>query len=277
VLASGSIDISSDPAGAEVTVNGVDRGKTPLKVTEVPRGRAMVKFRLAGFAEEVRELAVNSGDELTLPVALKALPGTLHLVSVPEGARFYVNDKAVGKGPVAIPDLVPGDYLVRAELEGFGTSSRTVTLKNGESASEEFKLSNVMGRIELKSNPVGVQVLLDGRPVGVTKAADPKAETSDVFTIENVLEGEHTVTLRKDGYVEVVRHPKVKSEKTAQATIHLRRIFKPDTEIVTSRGNYRGVLVSMTPEYVILEVSLGITQSFARDEIRKMTSITSEP
>ena len=105
VLASGTIDISSEPAGAEVTVNGIVKGVTPLRVEEVPRGRATVKFRLDGFAEEVRELAINAGDIQALPIVLKGLPGTLQLASVPDGARFYVNNEAKGKGPLSLTGL----------------------------------------------------------------------------------------------------------------------------------------------------------------------------
>ena len=271
VLASGRLQLMSEPSGARVQVNGVPRGVTPVTVSEVPKGRAVVKFQMDGFVEEVRELAINAGDEQTLPVVLKALPGTLHLSSVPEGARFYVNDEPKGKGPLALPGLKPGEYEIRAELEGYGTRTKTVTLANGASASEEFKLSNTMGRIELRTSPPGAAVILDGRAIGMTKAKDPSAEKSDVFTIENVLEGEHVITVRAEGYSEVVRHPKVKSGKTAKATITMKRIFLPDVEIVTARDTYRGVFVSRTAEYVTIEVSLGITRSFAVGEIRKLT------
>jgi hypothetical protein len=44
-------------------------------------------------------------------------------------------------------------------------------------------------------------------------------------------------------------------------------------EIVTARGAYQGVLVNVTPEYVVVEVSLGITRSFPRSEIRKMNTL----
>ena len=276
VLSSGTIEISSEPAGAEVTVNGIPRGVTPVRVTEVPKGHALVKFRLEGFADEVRELSINAGDVQTLPVVLKGLPGTLHLVSVPEGARFYVNGEARGKGPLSITGLKPGEYGVRAELEGYGTVNKTVTLGNGESAREEFRLSNVMGRLEIRTSPVGAQILLDGRPVGVTKSSDPEADVSDVFPIENVYEGEHTLVVRKDGYTEVTRHPKVENSKTKSASIRMKRIFIPDVEIVTARGNYRGVLVSNSPDAVVVEVSLGITRSFPRDEIRKINFLKSE-
>ena len=277
VLASGTIDILSEPVGAEVTVNGIVRGKTPVKVTEVPRGRATVKFRMDGFADETRELAINAGDVQTLSVGLTGLPGTLHLVSVPDGARFYVNDEARGKGPLAIPGLKPGDYTVRAELDGYGTLTKTVTLENGQSAREEFRLSNVMGRLEIRTDPVGAQLVFDGRPVGITKSDNPQAEVSDVFPIENILEGEHTLVIRKEGYAETTRHPKILSSKTTQHNVRLKRIFLPDVEIVTARGTYPGILVSSSPESVVVEVSLGITRSFPKEEIRKINYLKPTP
>lgn len=277
VLASGTIDISSEPAGAEVTVNGIVKGQTPLRVTEVPRGRATVKFRLDGFAEEVRELAINAGDVQMLPIVLKGLPGTLQLTSVPEGARFYVNNEAKGRGPLSIPGLKPGEYTVRAELEGYGTMMKTVRIDNGQSASEEFRMSNVMGRIEVRSSPVGAQVFLDGKLCGVTKSKDPSAEFSDILPIENVMEGEHTLVLKMEGFADKTSHPKVKSEQTAKYhNQRLRRIFTPDVEIVTARGNYQGVLICKSGDWVEIETKPGITQSFARDEIRDIKFIKAE-
>ena len=272
VAASGTVNVLSDPSGAEVTINGIVRGTTPILVKEVPRGRAVVKFRLDGFEDEVRELAINAGDAQTLSVSMKGLPGTLRLTSVPEGARFYVNEEARGRGPLAIPGLKPGEYVVRAEMEGYGTMSKTIKIENGESAVEEFRLSNVMGRLEVCTSPVGAQVWLDGRLVGMTKSKNPDAEFSDILAVENVLEGEHTLVVKKDGYSDVTRHPKIKNSQTSKHhRVRLARIFTPDIELVTARGTYTGVLVSNTPDAVIIEVKPGITQSFARGEIRKVT------
>ena len=277
VMASGSIAISSEPSGAEVTVNGIVKGVTPLRVDGVPRGRATVKFHLDGFADETRELAINAGDVQTLPIALKGLPGTLHLASVPEGARFYLNDEARGKGPISIPGLKPGTYAVRAELEGYATLSKSIVLGNGESAHEEFRLSNVMGRLEVRTSPAGVQVVLDGHALGVTKSADPEAEFSDIFPVENVMEGEHTLVLKKEGYADLTRHPNVQSGKTAKYhRQRLSRIFSPDVEIVTVRGVYRGVLITRTADSVTIEVKPGILQSFMSGEIRKVSFLSDE-
>ena len=271
VLASGTVNVLSDPAGAEVTLNGIVRGKTPVLVRDVPRGRAVVKFRLDGFDEEVRELAINAGDVQTLSVPLKGQPGTLRLSSVPEGARFYLNDEPRGRGPLAIPGLNPGEYVVRAEMEGYGTMTKSVTIENGVSASEEFRLSNVMGRLEVCTSPVGAQVWVDGRLVGMTKSKDAYAEFSDILAIENLMEGEHTLVVKKDGYADLTRHPKIRNSQTSKHhRVRLARIFTPDIEIVTARGRYTGVLVANTPDSMVIEVKMGITQSFARDEIRKV-------
>ena len=277
ILASGTIDISSEPSGAEVTVNGIVKGVTPLRVTEVPRGRATVKFRLDGFAEEIRELAINAGDVQTLPIILRGLPGTLQLTSVPDGARFYVNNEAKGKGPLSLTGLNPGEYVVRAELEGYGTMTRTVTLANGQSSSEEFQMSNVMGRIEVRSNPVGAQVFLDGKLCGTTKSKDPDAEFSDIFPIENVLEGEHTLVLKMDGYADATRHPNVRNSTTSkQHKVTLRRIFTPDIEIVTARGSYTGVFQKKTSMSVTIEVKPGVAREFSQDEIRNIKWLSKE-
>jgi len=271
VLSSGAIDIRTEPSGAEVSVNGIVRGASPLKVTEIPKGRATVKFHLDGFEDETRELSISAGDQQTLAIALKGLPGTLHLVSDPEGARFYVSEEARGKGPLTITGLHPGEYEVRAEKEGFGTLTKTIRIGNGAAVREEFKLSNVMGRLELRSSPPGAQVLLDGHIVGKTSSKDPTAEFSDIFAIENVMEGEHTVTLRMDGYADYVRHPKVQNQKTAKHhKMRLQRIFKPDIELVTSRGTYTGVFKANRAGTIEVEVKPGITSTFQQDEIRNI-------
>ncbi len=273
VLDSGIIEVVTDPVGAGVMVNGIIRGNAPVVVSDVPKGRATVKLHMEGFKDEVRELAVNAGDRQTLSVVMEGLPGTLSLSSVPDGARFYINGEFRGKSPLVIAGMKPGDYQVKAELEGFATELRAVTIGNGSTPREEFRLSNQMGRLEVKTSPVGARVLLDGRSVGVTKSADPNAELSDALAIENVLEGEHVLTVRADGYSEAVRHPKVQSTKTLGQTIRLARIFIPDVEILTDQGPRQGVLIRNTADMITIEVKPGIEQSFPHSSVRKIEFI----
>lgn len=270
VLDSGVVNCVTDPAGAEVMVNGIVRGTTPLLVRNIPKGTAVIKFRLAGYKEETREIRMNAGDQQTLSVPLAGLPGTLHLISIPADASFYVNGEARGRGPLSIPALAPGDYSVRCEKEGYATMTRVVTIRNGVAAREEFRLSNVMGRIELKTSPAGAEILLDGHSVGRTRAVGAE-ETSAVLPVENVMEGEHTIIARKDGYKEVTGTVRVEAKATAQPrTIVLKRAFVPNIEVTTVNETIRGVFKSQSESTIVIETKPGLEYPIPRQFIRKV-------
>lgn len=275
LLDSGVLFVSTDPAGAEVTVNGIMRGKAPIKVTDIPRGRSTVTLLIPGYEPEVREVVLNAGDNENLFVSMRPKPGTLWLSSVPEGARFYVNGEVKGRGPLALNSLTPGNYVVRAELEGHGTLEKKITIGYGQTINEEFRLEHIIGRLEVKSCPIGAQVLVDGHVVGVTKSDNPDAEYSDVLAIEGLTSGEHVVTFRKDGFAEVVKHPIIEPSKTVQLSSgRMKRFFKPNVEIVTSSGTYRGVLVENSPDMIVIEVQMGIARSFPKVDVQHLNFLT---
>ncbi len=270
VLDSGVIKINTEPKGAEVTINGVVRGKSPLVVRDIPKGRSTVKVRLAGYKDIAEGISVNAGDEQTLNFTLVGLPGTLALSSVPRGARFYLNGEPKGQGPLVLAGLAPGEYEVRAELDGFDPETRKIALDGGGAKSEEFILANNQGRLEVRTSPAGASIIFDGINLGTTVTHDEMSEFSDAFHINNVKNGEHTLVVRKEGYAESVRHPRIKTGKASKANVRLRRAFVPNVEITTPNGKVRGILVRSSPEYVEIEVSLGVIRPFPKSDIRKI-------
>lgn len=274
ILDSGIISVTSQPAGASVTVNGIARGVTPLTISDIPKGRAVMEISLQGYKPLTRELSLNAGDNQNIDIVLEGMPGSLLLTSIPEGARFYVNDQPHGKGPVTLQQLAPGKYSVRAEMDGRGSVTREVTIALGQAASEEFRLESVLGRLEVRTVPAGAQVFLDGRAVGTTKIEGvSEMEQSAILAIENVEAGEHVLTVKKDGYADVVKHPVVENLRTKSATVKMHRVFKPNVRLVTATGVYTGVFVENTPSAVTIEVSMGITRSFPREDIKKIDFI----
>jgi len=273
VLNSGALAITSDPAGAEVTLNGIPRGTTPATVDGIPKGRMSITLKMDGYKTETRELSVNAGDSQSLFVQMEELPGALRLTSVPEGARFYIDGTAEGKSPVFAAKVKPGKHQVRAELEGFGTVERTVVVKRGETVAEEFRLENVLGGIEVRTSPPGAAVYIDGRLYGTTKSSDPNAKTSDVLLIQGIEAGEHTVIARLDKHAEERRKTVVENKKTTTLKIPMRRVLKPDVRIVTPTETIEGELVSSDASIVVVEYPLGIRKPISRDKIRTMELI----
>lgn len=270
VLNSGAVEVECEPAGAEVSVNGIVRGVAPLTVVEIPKGTATVTVRKDGYETVTRELKVAAGDVQKLSLRLVGRPGELRLSSVPEGARFYVDGEARGKGPLTVASVKPGRHRVRAELDGYDTAERVVEVANGAKVSEEFRLENNLGRLEIRTSPPGVQVTVDGHVRGTTRSDDPNAKVSDVLTVKDLKAGECTVILKRDGYGEVVKRPKIEATKATALDVRMKRYFKPDIELVTCNGVQRGVLVKNTVDGIEIETSPGIIKTVPRSEVRKI-------
>ena len=273
-LDSGTVDCKTDPPGATVLVNGIERGTTPVVLSHIPKGVAAITVKLAGYREETRELRLTPGERQTLALALKALPARLNVVSSPEQARVFLDDDYQGKTPVTLTSVVPGTHKLRVELPGHAPVTRTVTIANGAEETEEFKMASVLGRLEISTKPAGAKIVLDGKAVGSTKPQGGDAPRSQILTIENVPAGEHAVLVHLNGYQDVSRKITVKANGTEQAFFTLARIFTPDTEIETIRGVYRGVFVKKDFFGAItLEMSPGVEQTFKAEDIRKMKTL----
>ncbi|MGN0848004.1 MAG: PEGA domain-containing protein [Kiritimatiellia bacterium] len=273
-LDSGVVDCTTEPAGATVLVNGVERGVTPVKLANVPKGVATVAFRLAGYQDETRELRLAPGDSQTLAVRLKGLPAKLTVVSSPEQAKVFVDDDYQGKTPATIVSLKAGSHKVRIELAGHAPVTRDVSLGNGEAKTEEFRLESVLGRLEIVTVPAGAKVSVDGRAVGTTRSQGGDAVRSHILALEGVAAGEHAVQVHLDGYQDTSRTVVVKAKDTGRLFVKLSRIFVADTEVETIRGVHRGVLIDKDfLGNVTLEVSPGVQQTFRKEDIRKITSI----
>ena len=73
VLDSGLLSCTTDPAGATVLVNGIERGVTPVEVM-VPRGGAVLTFRLDGYQEVEQSVGMSAGERRTLALKLDGRP-----------------------------------------------------------------------------------------------------------------------------------------------------------------------------------------------------------
>ena len=273
---SGALECITEPAGAEVVVNGIARGVTPVTVENVAKGDATVSFRMKGYRSETRQVVVSpDGRKQTVSVKLVGLPATLRVVSSPEGARVFVDGNYQGKTPTSAPQLVAGEHKIKVELDGHATQERSVWVENGGDTTETFQMESVLGRLEIVTVPAGAKITVDGKAVGTTRTV-PGASKSAVLALEKVSAGERSIVASAIGCQDVARKVKVPPKCTASVTIVLKRLFVPDTEIETIQGTTRrGVLIGDGKEVdgVHLEVSPGVEQVFPHDTIRKLRQL----
>ena len=130
--ASASIAVASVPPGAEISVDGRARGRTPHRVTGLTSGSHRVVVEKPGYApyERTVDLARKSHHELAL--TLSPSSAVLSIISDPPGAQVHLNGEGRGRTPVRIDDLAAGAHDVSVEIPGHVPYHKRMSLKPGE-------------------------------------------------------------------------------------------------------------------------------------------------
>ena len=266
----GTLKLTSSPAGARILVNGLQRGVTAAAPVTLDRLDAEVKLELLldGYQPVTQTIRIAAGMVETLDIQLQPEPATLIVASVPNAARIYLNDAFQGEAPVEIKNLPPGTYRVRAEKTGHDPDARNVELGNAQRRNIEFRLASNQGRLEITTEPAGVAVFIDGRRVAETKEPPDKANVISMpCAIEDVQTGARELRLVKQGFGELRETITVKRGETFTKHFTLKRLFIPDYEIKIATGVRRGVFIRKTAEGTTIETAPGIIYTALKADI----------
>ena len=120
----GTLDVSSTPSGANIYLNSVLMGQTPLSLTNVSEGNHTLNLTKEGYNDYVAIVGVTVNQTTTVNATLTALPlpittGTLAVSSVPSGANIYLNNALKGQSPLTILNLSAGNYTLNLTKSGY--------------------------------------------------------------------------------------------------------------------------------------------------------------
>lgn len=165
----GSISVTSDPAGANVYLDNVYRGFTPLTLDAVPNGNHRIVLRLDRYAESSRTLHV-SGESQSVHVPLSTVSttppatasslqptdtgqpapaitvpaggtGSLSITTIPPGAVVHIDGEIKGVTPATIPGLAPGKHAITLVRGGYSPLNTTILIDAGKTTEFSTGLS----------------------------------------------------------------------------------------------------------------------------------------
>jgi len=219
--------ISSVPAGATVEIEGASRqvGETPFTVGSLRPGTYKLRMRKRGYAAEVRSVEVSGGKRATVEVELTATQGFLTATSTPQGASIWMEGKDTGKVTPAEFMLDPAQHSIVLHKDDYLDESTEVTITAGQTASYSPSLraagrtdniksvggfsrifggrpTHGMAQIEIKTEPKGAQILINGKSL--------EKSTPAVIQVEA---GNYDIMLQKDGYQSVLKSVTVGCEE----------------------------------------------------------------
>ncbi len=112
--------LSSDPAGAAVTLDGELRGRTPL-ATEVASGvRHEINISLSGYSPWQRETNGNPGQTLPIHAQLQAETVRLTVEGEPQAAHVFIDGRDEGAAPRVL-QLSAAAHQVEVSKPGWAT------------------------------------------------------------------------------------------------------------------------------------------------------------
>jgi formylglycine-generating enzyme required for sulfatase activity len=135
----GRLVVASRPAGADVSIGGRYRGRTPLTVSVPPGMPQDVLLTLAGHAPATQTVAVESRAERRLSVELRAILGEVRVKGEPADAILFVDGASRGPANQTL-SLPAAPHVIEVRKGGLEPYRVTVTPQEGRTQVVEFAL-----------------------------------------------------------------------------------------------------------------------------------------
>jgi PEGA domain len=165
---------------------GADSQNAPKSGSKLPLAvAAVIAILAAGGFVAFKFMGSGAAVANEKPVAMPASKGTLSIEATPKTATVYIDDAPSGTTPLKI-DLPAGNHTIR--LDGGEGLTRTfpVTITAGKEVSHLVELARDVqtGSLEVRTDPAGARVSIDGRGVGTSP-----------LTLNDLQPGDHAVVV----------------------------------------------------------------------------------
>ncbi|MFH1072900.1 MAG: PEGA domain-containing protein [Nanoarchaeota archaeon] len=191
------LNITTDPAGAEVYIGDILRGTSPLFVQLNP-GIYDIWITKPGYNDYTRLQyyfqSVSSQPVINLAIPLVA-SGKIYVISSPSQSEVYLNQVLKGMTPLTISGVADGQYTVLIRKPNYQDVTRTVTLSGG----------NLIQLTDISLSPLNpssgnLWLTVSSIPAGARVYVDGVFKGSTAITVTGLTSGNHAVRLTMPGY-----------------------------------------------------------------------------
>ena len=160
-----AVTVTTDPA-SDIYIAGERKGNGTWEGRLLP-GIYNFEARKDKYTSASEKREVISGQPISMTLQPVAKTGILKVMTTPTDATITLGGENKGTAPATLRDLLVGDYTLTLSLPGYATTTKTVTIAEGETAQVTETLVN--GRaITVTSEPAGATLYIDGNQVGQT-------------------------------------------------------------------------------------------------------------
>ena len=211
----GSVDISTDPKGANIFIDGAEVGVTPKIIPDLETGTHNLILNYPGYERLQKRIMVEDGKTTPISEYLVPKTGSLSILSEPIGATVYLDDFPKGQTPLDVNELPVKDYMIRLELKDYQMLEGRITVQYAENTTQKYTLVPLPGKLNLFTSPGGATILVGGKKY--------TSNSSGIATI-GLTVGNYKITVNKDGYESMAKTVSVKANDRSTLDINLKRL-----------------------------------------------------
>ena len=198
-------------ADASIYINNRYIGKMPIEPQQLSSGKhhlRIIKPRYKPF-----ETDVDIADDKTTMLSPQLEPNfaKVTLRAATSDTEIWLNDSFVSKGSY-ITELEVGSHSVEGRKAGHSSRPKIFDIESAEAITIDLPAAVPMyGLLDVSSTPMPANIIVDGNDTG--------KQTPD--TIQNLLVGEHTLTVTKPGYHTYTQKVTITENQIAEINVRL--------------------------------------------------------
>ena len=211
----GYLKINTKPeSGAEIEINGkLIEGKTPLTSDKLPSGVYRVQAFKPMYTSEEKEVQLRDGETLEVNIDLIPTFANTEIICQDKDADIYIDEQFKAKGEFK-DVLTQGKYRLKVVKPSHRTFSKEIDIVSGKPFVEKVpNLEPIYGKLNIDSNPFDADIYIDGKAYGKTPNQ-----------IQKILIGQHTLSLKKEGYKDINETIEIKEVKMLDRKYDLNQI-----------------------------------------------------
>jgi hypothetical protein len=144
----GTLTITSEPAGIEITLDNALVGKTPITGLTLEKGNYKISLRHLDWEDIDMNVTVTEKNETraALPLVKRKAFGQLEIaVTPPDGVKIFLDDKPAGETPLKdkFITLETKEYLLKLVKDGYDQWVRYVTINRDKVTKVEVTLEKI--------------------------------------------------------------------------------------------------------------------------------------
>jgi hypothetical protein len=196
------INVTSNPAGAEVLLDGLKKGNTPITLNNIAAGIHIVEIGYPGYTpwKSTVDVPESVFKVISINLTPKAdrLPGSINVRSDPGNALVTIDGNYAGQTPanssLHLDSLHPGEYTLGLALSGYKSYSMNATISPNQTSYVNVTLIPVSGplakgSLSVISDPAGATISIDNTSLGLSP-----------LKVNDIAVGNHRVAITMEGY-----------------------------------------------------------------------------